>query len=46
MYYNHVMDIKTFRRRIEYEGDLDKLFTDVSKEYNLGRFKTFTPILL
>ena len=39
------MDLNTFRKRIEYEGDLDILFRDVAESYDLGIYKSFSPIL-
>ncbi len=39
------MDINTFRDRIEYKGDLDKLFEKVSESYGLGKYISFSPIL-
>lgn len=39
------MDINTFRKRIEYNGDLDKLFEKVSESYGFGKYISFAPIL-
>lgn len=39
------MDLTSFQKRIEYQGNLNKLFELVVKDYSLGKYITFKPVL-
>ncbi len=39
------MDISSFRNRIEYTGNLNKLFEIAANEYKIGKYISFTPVL-